>query len=179
MKEMDERANKVEGKIREVLEPTQFKRLKEIELQQRLQNEGPAAFDRPDIAQALGLTEEQKKSLKAIADGLEAESQQAREKVMQLFQGARDASEDERAKMREEGEKLREKGEATKKEAQQKAMAVLTDEQKAKLKNLMGEFVKIEMPRFGGPRPGGAPEGQGGRRRPGGQGGGRPARPQA
>lgn len=181
-----ELGKKAEEKIRGILEAEQFKRLKQIDLQQQMQNQGPAAFNRPDIIQALGLTEEQQQSLKQIAEGLEAQSQQIREQTAQLFQGYRDASEDEQGKLREKGAQLREKSETERKEAQQKAMAVLTEEQKEKLKGLMGKFIKIEMPRGGpgGQRPGGDRGGQ----RPGGDRGGnsrpqegqrRPARPQA
>lgn len=180
MKEFQERAKKMEEKIRGILEPEQFKRLKQIELQQQLQDQGPAAFARPDIIQALGLTDEQQQSLKQIAEGLATQRQQIGEQTRELFQGGfRDASEDERAKLMEKGTQLREKGETARKEAQQKAMAVLTDEQKEKLKSLMGKFVKIEMRGGpGGPRPGGDRGGQdGGNRRP--QGDRRPARPQA
>ena len=179
IKEFQEQAKKTEEKIRGILSAEEFKRIKQIELQQQMEQRGPATFNRPDVIQALGLKEEQQQSLKQIAEGLAAQSQETREQTMQLFQGYRDASEDEQVKLREKGAQLREKDEAAKKQAQKEAMAVLTEEQKEMLKGLMGKFIKIEMRRRpGGPRPGGAPGQGGGNRRPGGQ-GGRPARPQA
>lgn len=182
MKEFQERAKKTEEKIRGILTAEQFKRLKQIELQQQ----GVEALRRPDMAQALGLTEEQIQKLKEIFDGIQKQREEIGEQSRSLFQGFRDASEDERAKLREKGEQLRAKGENLRKESQQKAMAVLNDEQKGKLKAMMGEPFKLErgsMPGRpggdrGGQRPGGDRGGQGGgNQQP--QGGRRPARPQA
>ena len=178
MKEFQERAKKTEGEIRGILTAEQFKRVKQIELQQQ----GVEALRRPDMAQALGLTEEQVQKLKVVFEDVQKQREEIREQSGSIFQGFRDASEDERAKLREKGEQLRAKGESLQKEAQGKAMAILTDEQKGKLKDMMGEKFQLEqrgMPgRPGGGRPGGDRGGQGGGdQQP--QGGRRPARPQA
>lgn len=178
IKQIQEQAKNTEEKVRGLLKPEQFKRLKQIELQQQ----GVNGLNRPDIAQALGLTEEQKQGMKEIFGGLQKQTEEIGEQSRSVFQGFREAGEEERAKLREKGEQLRAKGEAIRKEAQQKAMALLTDEQKGKLKGLMGEPFQLEQRAMPG-RPGGGREGGDrsrgrGNRRPGGE-GGRPARPQA
>ena len=177
MKEFQEQAKKAEEKIRGILEPEQFKRLKQIELQQM----GVNALSRPDVVQALGLTEEKIQELKDLFEGLRRQREEIGEQLRPLFQGARDASEDERAELREKGKQLREKGAALQKEVQQKAMALLTDEQKGKLKGLMGETFQLDRRAMFGPpgaqRPMGDRGGpRDGNRRP--QGERRPARPQ-
>ncbi len=188
MKEFQERAKKAEESIRGMLEAKQFKRLKQIEMQQQ----GVNALMRPDIAQALGLTEEQQAKMKEVFEGIQKKRQEIGEQSRSLFQGFREASEDERAKLREKGEELRAKGEALQKESEQKAMGLLTADQKEKLKGLMGERFELDRRRMSG-RPGGGRQGGGdrGQGRPGGgnrgegggnrrpQGGDRPARPQA
>jgi Spy/CpxP family protein refolding chaperone len=168
IKEFQERTKKAEEKIRGILKPEQFKRLKQIELQQM----GANALIRPDVTQALGLTEEQGQKLKELFEGIRKQREELREQSRPLFLGFRDANEEERAALREKGEQLRAKGDALQKEAQQKAMALLTDEQKGKLKDLAGEPFQLDRrDRFG------SPGGQGsGNRRP--QGGRRPGRPQ-
>ncbi len=67
MKEFEERAKKAEESIRGMLEAKQFKRLKQIEMQQQ----GANALMRPDITQALGLTEEQQAKMKEVFEGIQ------------------------------------------------------------------------------------------------------------
>jgi eukaryotic-like serine/threonine-protein kinase len=57
-------AQKQQAELEQVLEPEQFRRLKQIALQQR----GPFAFSDPDVATELRLTAEQKKQVRAIQD---------------------------------------------------------------------------------------------------------------
>ena len=176
MKEAQERAKKTEEKIRGVLEPEQFKRLKQIELQQQ----GVEGMRRPDVVQALGLSEEQIQELKELFEGVRKQREEISQESRALFQGFRDASEDERAELRKKGEQFRARGEELQKEVQKKAMGVLNDEQKGKLKGLMGEPFKLDrrsmFGRPGGQRPGGV---QGGQRRGQGDGERRPARQQS
>jgi hypothetical protein len=65
---IDDNVRKVEEKaaerFNEILQPKQLKRLKEIYLQLA----GPRALIDPDIAEALDLSDEQKKDLKALYD---------------------------------------------------------------------------------------------------------------
>jgi Spy/CpxP family protein refolding chaperone len=55
--------------LSETLKPDQVKRIKEIELQTR----GPAAFNDPEVAKALNLSDEQKTKIKSINEDLRAE----------------------------------------------------------------------------------------------------------
>ena len=171
MKEFQERAKKTEEQIRGILDAEQFKRLKQIEMQQQ----GVNALTRPDIAQALGLTEEQQLKMKEVFESAQKQRQEMSEEQRSLFQGFRDATDEQRATMREKMEQFRTKGEAIQKETQQKAMGLLTADQKEKLKGLMGTPFKLEQRggmfgRPGGGRPGGDRGQGGGNRRP--QGGG-------
>ena len=122
--------DKLEGKIREtfkeeiegptkevekILKPEQMTRLRQIARQQG----GPAAYLSPENAKDLKLTDEQKTKLKDINDELQKDT-------MALFQGGFSAE-------------TREKMQMLNKEASEKAAGVLTDEQKAKWKELTGE----------------------------------------
>jgi Spy/CpxP family protein refolding chaperone len=137
--------NKANDKaVAEILTPEQTKRLKQIRLQVSMrQGGGIAAFNNPEVVQALSLTDEQKEKLKAIGEDV-------RKEMADLRQGGGEPAE------------MRKKMEELNKSTHDKAMAVLTDEQKTKLKDLAGEPFKGEL-QFG--RPGGG-------RRPGGAGGG-------
>jgi hypothetical protein len=179
-KEAEKRAEQTEKEIAKILEPAQVKRLNEIELQQQLR--GPGAVQvllRSDISEALALTGDQKSQLQELVDQFNAKSAAMREKTMALFQRGRGASEQEREKRRQQMEEFRSQSDALQKEAQKAAVAVLTDTQKAKLKELAG--TPFELPERGpgvrgrgGFRPGGAGA-QGPRRQ---RGGGRSRQPQ-
>lgn len=166
--EMEKRAKEMEDQIAEILEGPQFKRLKQIEVQLQ----GIDALVRDDIIQALELTEAQQKEIKGILEERNSKRQELGEQMRGAFQGGfRDMSEQERAQTREKMGQMRAKGEAINNEAQKKAMGVLTDDQKAKLPNLMGEPFEFRRPGEG--RPGE------GRRRDGRRGGDRPRRPRS
>lgn len=107
--------------VADILKPEQTKRLKQITLQQ----EGSRALAEPEVAQALNLTDDQKTKLRTIA---EESGRQMRE----LFQGGQNTG-------------AREKLAELRKSTNDKAMAVLTDEQKSKLKELQGEPFKGEI----------------------------------
>jgi Spy/CpxP family protein refolding chaperone len=120
--------------LAEILKPDQLKRLKQISLQLR----GTMAIADPETVAALKLTDEQKEKVKTIAEDFRKEA------------GNRAGGGD-----REEARKRRAEARKT---AEDQLMAVLTDEQKTKWKELAGEPFKGEI------------------RRPGPQGGDRPAR---
>ncbi len=126
-----ERTAASEKTAAEILQPEQLKRLKQISLQQQ----GAFAYERPEVSSALQLTNSQMDQLKAIqAD--------AREKMRGAFQG---------------GQPDREKIQAARKAVAEQAAGVLTDEQKTKWKELVGEpFTGEIVPPAGG--------GNGGRR---------------
>lgn len=111
--------------VAQTLKPEQLKRAKQIALQQ------PNAITGEEVAKELNITDEQKEKMREIR--------------MQSFEEMRDLGRDE------EGAKKRQ--ELTK-ATNEKMLAVLTAEQKAKLKELQGEPFKgkIERPQFGGRR---------------------------
>ena len=177
-KEAQKRAPEIEKQISEILDKPQFKRLKQLEFQRQ----GVDALVRPDIIQALGLTEDQQKEIKETIEGRNRKQEELGAQMRGMFQGGgfRDMSEEERAKAREKMEQLGEKGRALRSEAQKKAMGVLTDDQKAMMPNLMGEPFEFQRPEGqGGPgegQRGGEQRGEG-QRGEGQRGGDRPRRP--
>jgi hypothetical protein len=128
------------GTLDAILDETQRTRLRQITLQQR----GARAFADPQVAEALGLDDEQKSRLQDLAD-------KAREEMRSLFQGAAGGDRTE----------LRKKLEAARAAASEKIQGLLTAEQQAKWKELIGEPFKGEI-RFRR----GAGQGDGARRRP-------------
>jgi hypothetical protein len=113
-----------------ILKPEQTKRLKQIQLQ----TQGTQAFSSPEVQQALNLTTEQKEKIKTISDDTQKE--------MRELRGGGGGG----------GRANFEKIAALRKEANDKVQAVLTDEQKAKWKELTGAPFQLQM---GGRRRGG------------------------
>ncbi len=107
---MEEVRTQAETKMKSVLSEDQFKRLDQI----RLHREGSRALGRDDVQNELGLSDEQKKKLEALAEERGA-------RFRELGFGA---SEEDRNKLREELE--------------QKTLGVLTADQKAKWQQRLG-----------------------------------------
>jgi Spy/CpxP family protein refolding chaperone len=84
---MDEMNTELEGKLKKVLLPHQFDRLKQIDVQSRIQQRGASALSSGDLAEALSLTDEQKEKLEKRAEEVREELQ---EKIRQLQTEARD-----------------------------------------------------------------------------------------
>ena len=124
---MEERAKADEKVVADLLKPEQLKRLKQIVWQQR----GPQALSEPEVATALGLTDEQKTKAKAIQEKSWADGRE-------LFQGGGDR------------QGAWQKAEDLRKKAGEDLTALLTDEQKTKWKDLTGEPFKGELQRFRG-----------------------------
>ena len=149
-----------------ILQPEQLKRLRQIELQVL----GVVALRRPEVKKHLGITEEQEGQFQDL-------ERKAREEIQKAMQEARDQETLDWAQIRQRGEELRKK-------AEQEGMAVLTAEQKTKLKEMMGEPFELDRsalrPRGGEGRRGDRPRGEGPREgRPrGGEGRGTPREPQ-
>lgn len=150
-RQREERAKQNEEKLAAILLPHQLDRLKEIHLQTR----GTAALRDADVAGKLGITDEQKTQLSAVADEMQNEMRAA-------FQSLRDSG----------GgfEGMREKMTEMRTKSDEKALAVLNDEQKKAFAEMKGEPFEMPRPNFGG-------FGGRGRGGPGGPGGGRPGRP--
>lgn len=142
MQELNESAS---GKLHEVLDEGQQKRLMGI----LIQIGGANATIDPAVAKELNITDDQKKKL--------GEARQSNGEAMrEAFEGARDQN-GSREEMRAKFEKMRE-------DANKKLMEVLTSEQQEKLESLKGEKVEIDMSQLrGGGGPGGD-RGRGGER---------------
>jgi Spy/CpxP family protein refolding chaperone len=80
--QMDTIRKDVEGKLQKVLLPNQFDRLKQIDLQSRIQREGAAALAQGELADQLGLTDAQREQLQQksaqVQQDLQAKIRQAR-----------------------------------------------------------------------------------------------------
>jgi hypothetical protein len=114
--------------VSEVLKPEQVTRLKQIELQQA----GVAAFTRADVEKALTLNDEQKTTHKAIAD-------ESSTKMRELRGGGQGGG-------RTRGTPDLAKVTALRKEMGDKALAVLTDDQKKSWQSMTGEVFTVVQP---------------------------------
>jgi len=106
--------------LSKLLKPEQLKRLEQI----AVQAQGNFALQNPEIQEKLGITEEQKEKFKEIT----AESGKA---MRELFGGGRPDP--------EKFQEIREKMQAMQKKVGEQMQEVLTSEQKAKWKELIGE----------------------------------------
>ncbi len=125
------RLEEVRKQVAEILKPEQVKRLRQIELQQQ----GVRALERAEVAEELGITDAQKADMQKVREEIEAKMQAMREE-RRGQQGP--PSEERMAEFR----KMREEAEA-------KVMAVLTDAQKQKLRDMMGEPFEMPPMEFG------------------------------
>ncbi len=123
-KEIASETKKVAGTI---LKPEQAKRFEEISLQIR----GAQAFSDSEVQGKLKLTDDQKSKLKSMSDEMQAR----RREVFAEFQNDREAATKKMTEMQKEGN--------------DKAMALLTDDQKSTWKGLIGSpfDYKPEAPR--------------------------------
>jgi Spy/CpxP family protein refolding chaperone len=119
----------VNEKLGKILDADKIKRLQEVFIQVN----GPAALQDEDVAKALAITDEQAEKLQQVRDD-------SRDEFMNA--GLGDLDDDARAKKVEELTKSRD----------EKAMAVLTDEQRADFDEMKGVALEIDpenLPRFG------------------------------
>jgi hypothetical protein len=119
--------------VADILDTTQQKRFKQIQLQQ----EGPAAITRKEIADELQLTEEQRKK----AQGIQQDEQ---EQTRSLMQGV-----DFRNQSPEERQEFMKKIQALQKASGEKYAALLTDPHKVQWKKMLGEPFKLVVPERG------------------------------
>jgi Spy/CpxP family protein refolding chaperone len=151
MEQMEKLNQEASAKLAEVLEADQQKRLLGISIQVN----GAAALNEPAVATQLEITDEQKTKLGEVR---ESNMEAGREAFRDLRD--QDLSQDE----------MREKMREIQQEGDKKLLAVLTSDQQAKLEQLKGEPVEIDMSQFRGRGFGG---GRGGRDGDGGRRGGR------
>lgn len=114
--------------VNEILDATQQKRFRQLELQQA----GPSAVTRKDVADELKLTEEQVTKIREIQTKMQEETRAARQGVD--FQDA-----DARTKMTEKVQEIQ-------KTSGEKVVALLTDKQKEQWKGMLGESFKFPPP---------------------------------
>lgn len=140
---MEQSRQRLEQAISQVLTEQQLKRLKQIELQQALQAPGGVrALTRKEVVEALGLSGDQVEKINQLAERIQ-------EQMREVFRPG--AGPEAREEMRQRMEKLRA-------EARAEVEKILTADQLGKLKELLGEPFRLEMPRgFGFPRGEGAP----------------------
>ncbi len=134
---MQESAKANQAVLADILKDDQLKRFKQISLQQR----GGQALADPEVAQALGLSTEQKDRIHAIQEASQND-------MRELFQAGGGGDREE----------MRKKAEALRTSVNEKSTAVLSAEQQTKWKEMNGEPFKGEIRRQGrgGGRPGAA-----------------------
>ncbi len=154
MEEMEKLNQEASGKLAEVLEDDQEKRLLGISIQVN----GAAALNEPAVAKELEITDEQKTKLGEVR---ESNMEAAREAFQELRD--QDLPQDE----------MRDKFREIQQEGDKKVLAVLTSDQQAKLEQLKGEPVEVDMSQFRGRGFGGGRGGRGGDDGDGGRRGGR------
>ena len=118
--------------LTDLLKPEQVKRFEQIQLQQMGVLGAPAM---PRVQEALNLTDDQKSKLRSIQE-------EQQESMRELFQGG--GSGGDRAAAMQKISELRKKG-------NDKAMALLTDSQKASWKDLTGEPFEVRIEPGQGP----------------------------
>lgn len=122
--------------ISKVLNEKQFKRLKQIDLQNRKNN----AFKDAAVQTALSMTAEQKKNIASI---LEDETKE----IAELFKGGGKGG---KGGFGGFGKGTTEKTDNIRKETKEKIYTVLSKEQRATWRELVGEEFKFAQPTFGG-----------------------------
>ena len=127
MKLINEKGKELQTKIDATLDAKQAVRIKELSLQRR----GPGAFEDVEVLAALKITPEQIQKLLAIREEAEAKG---KEIIAALTSGGDQGA-------------IREKMQALQKELGDKALAVLTDEQKAAFEKMKG--AKFDFPQGG------------------------------
>lgn len=150
-KHFSERTTKIEKELTEIIGADKFKRLKQIGYQA---TGVTGAMRNQEIRKQLNITEEQ-------TEKLGSEMREAMSGMREMFQGGQDGDREAMAKKMAD----------MRADAEKRVMTLLTDEQKNKWKEMIGDPIdfKLETPQFGrgfgGPGGPGGPGGQGGRRR--------------
>lgn len=131
MQMIADKGKEIEEKVDKILAEEQKTRLKELSVQSR----GPQALEDDEIAAALKVTDEQKKKLEAIREEGNAAMQE-------MFTSLRASGGDQGA--------MREKIGVMRKELSDKALALLTPEQREQFDKLKGKEFKFPSGRGGG-----------------------------
>lgn len=126
----DEFDAKAREKLRDVLEREQMMRLYQIRMQVRSVTD---SLENRYVAGRLKLTDDQKAKLADVA-------KEARAKMSELYGKMRDASQEQRSELYQKFRSIRSEGD-------EKALGVLTDEQKQAFEEMKGEKIELEMRR--------------------------------
>jgi hypothetical protein len=138
MRELNQKVSAdLDKELADILKPEQIKRYKQLQVQQR----GLQAFNDPEVQKALKLTDDQKDKLKTIGEDARKEMAGLREE----FQSNREGAMKKMTMIR--------------KESMDKAISVLSDEQKTAWKDMTGAPFEFRFP--GGGRRGGGGQGRG------------------
>jgi Spy/CpxP family protein refolding chaperone len=121
----------IQKEINEILTPEQAKRFKQIERQQRIPS---ALVDEEEVQKALNLDEQQITKVKTIKD-------ESRKEISQF--------ELTQSKLKANPFETQQKVATLEKDANAQALRVLTDEQKIKWKELVGEPFEVKISGFG------------------------------
>ena len=132
-KKFEEARQAADKDVAGILSAEQSKRLKEIVLQQV----GPTALARSEVAKEVGLSDDQQAKVKEISDGFASETRGQ-------FQAGGGGGDREEA---------RKKIATLRKDTNDKLLALLKDDQKTAWEKLIGEPFKGEIQPFGGNRP--------------------------
>ena len=174
--ELAKRDKETTAKLAKILSSEQFKRLKQLQLQQAR----VMALSWPVVVEEIGLTEDQKAQLKKIGeDAWKQMSSMRPPRGQRRGEGDRNQGRDrgDRDERRKQRQEMRKKMQEMRAEIEKKSIAVLTADQKAKFGAMMGEpfkFDESETQRGWGRPRGEGRRGQGGRQGQGRRGQGRP-----
>lgn len=161
-KDGQELRDKTDEILTALLEKEQIARLKQIQFQIQVSQSLTAYMKSDEGRKALSITDEQLAKIESVEEEAQKGSEEARNKMRELFSGGERPSREE---MQEIFARLREESTKRREETTKKIEGVLTEEQQAKLASLKGDEFKYDRA---------AMFGRGGRGGQGGPGGGRP-----
>ncbi|APZ93956.1 Spy/CpxP family protein refolding chaperone [Fuerstiella marisgermanici] len=145
-KEGEELAKKTDEMLTTLLEKEQVARLDQIALQVKMRFGLTRELKSDEMRKALSITDEQIAKIEDAEKASEEASSKLREEMGAMFRrGGGDGERPSREEMRKAGEEMNKKREALRKEGEAKVMALLKDDQKAKLKELTGEDFELDM----------------------------------
>lgn len=132
------KAEQLKNKIGQSLNAAQMQRLKEIALQLGLKMRAGAILAQESLAKELSLTPEQKESLEKLHQNFRQRVNTARESLVKAGEKSGEITAEQAAKFRDEYRRLRN-------ETYEKALGLLTAEQKEKLAELKGRIADIDI----------------------------------
>ena len=132
------KAQQLKDKLGKILTPEQARRLKEIALQLRMKMRASSLLAEKNLAEKLSITESQKQELQSLRERIREQISKARDALVQGGQETEEMTTEKTDRFRKQFRELRDK-------AHQQALDILTPEQKAKLSELTGKAVDINI----------------------------------